>query len=100
MLLRRVIQHFRNQEWTAVAIDLVIVVVGVYIGIQAQSWSNERENLVIEERYLSDLRAELEQMMADGVITEDALVVVDGVVVQDDFVAPGNLLPAQFVGHE
>ena len=28
MFLRRVIGHFRQQEWTAIAIDFVIVVVG------------------------------------------------------------------------
>jgi len=33
MILRRVIQHVRKQEWTAIGIDLVIVVVGVYKGI-------------------------------------------------------------------
>ncbi len=30
MILRRVIGHFRRQEWTAIAIDFVIVVVGVF----------------------------------------------------------------------
>ena len=29
MILRRVIEHVRNQQWTAIGIDLVIVVVGV-----------------------------------------------------------------------
>ena len=29
MILRRVIQHVRKQEWTALAIDFVIVVIGV-----------------------------------------------------------------------
>ena len=34
MILRRVIQHVKKQEWTAIWIDLMIVVVGVFIGIQ------------------------------------------------------------------
>jgi hypothetical protein len=29
MILRRAIAHFRKQEWTAIAIDFVIVVAGV-----------------------------------------------------------------------
>ena len=33
MLLRRVMEHVRDQNWAAVAIDFVIVVVGVFIGI-------------------------------------------------------------------
>jgi len=37
MLLRRVIQHFRQQEWTAIGIDFLIVVVGVFMGIQVSN---------------------------------------------------------------
>ena len=33
MILRRVIEHVRKQEWTSIWIELVIVVVGVFIGI-------------------------------------------------------------------
>ena len=39
MLLRRFIEHVRKQEWTAIAIDFVIVVVGVFIGIQVANWN-------------------------------------------------------------
>ncbi len=65
MILRRVIQHVRNQEWTAIAIDLVIVVVGVYIGIQAQAWNAERENRNIENQYLLNLHDEILNMIDD-----------------------------------
>lgn len=39
MFLRRITQHVSQQNWTAVAIDFVIVVVGVFIGIQVSNWS-------------------------------------------------------------
>lgn len=42
MLLRRVIEHVRMQQWTAIAIDFVIVVVGVFIGIQVSNWNQAR----------------------------------------------------------
>ncbi len=62
MILRRVIDHVRRQEWTAIWIDLVIVVVGVFIGIQVSNWNAERENrrkaAVFTERLRDDLRAE------------------------------------------
>lgn len=41
MLLRRITQHVKAQNWFAVGIDFVIVVIGVYIGIQVSNW-NER----------------------------------------------------------
>ena len=43
MLLRRVISHVRKQEWTAIGIDFVIVVVGVVMGIQVSNWNEELE---------------------------------------------------------
>ena len=64
MILRRVIQHVKKQEWTAIWIDLVIVVVGVFIGIQVQQWSNERGERKLEyaylERILSDINLSIE----------------------------------------
>ena len=44
MILRRVIQHFRNQEWTAIGIDFVIVVFGVVIGILVANWNENRKS--------------------------------------------------------
>lgn len=39
MLQRRVTDHVRKQEWTAIAIDFVIVIVGVFVGIKAANWN-------------------------------------------------------------
>ncbi len=62
MLLRRVIEHVRKQEWTAIAIDFVIVV-GVFIGIQAANWNAMRADQSRARGYLerihSDLNADL-----------------------------------------
>ena len=41
MILRRVIEHFRKQEWTAVALDFVIVVLGVFVANQVTIWKDE-----------------------------------------------------------
>ncbi|MDQ7076858.1 MAG: hypothetical protein Q9M45_03310 [Robiginitomaculum sp.] len=42
MILRRVIKHFRHQEWTAIFLDFLIVVVGVFVGLQASNWNAAR----------------------------------------------------------
>ena len=34
MILRRVIEHVRDQSWTAIGIDFLIVVIGVVVGFQ------------------------------------------------------------------
>lgn len=64
MLLRRVIQHLRKQEWMAIAIDFVIVVVGVFIGLQVNEWSagqaaHRRGNDYVE-RLIRDLEEDIE----------------------------------------
>lgn len=51
MILRRVIAHFRKQEWTAIAIDFVIVVVGVFVGLQVSNWNAERQRSARSETY-------------------------------------------------
>jgi hypothetical protein len=60
MLLRRVTQHLRKQEWTAVVLDLVIVVVGVFIGIQVSNWNDARAAAVEERQLISRLSTEFE----------------------------------------
>lgn len=42
MILRRVMEHVNSQNWTAVALDFLIVVVGVFVGIQLGNWNDAR----------------------------------------------------------
>ena len=58
MILRRVIEHVQAQNWTAVALDFVIVVVGVFIGIQVANWNEERKSRVEEQAILLQLEEE------------------------------------------
>lgn len=44
MLLRRVTKHVKDQNWFAVGIDFIIVVVGVFIGIQVANWNDARSD--------------------------------------------------------
>ncbi|GJL92753.1 hypothetical protein [Hyphococcus sp.] len=59
MILRRVIAHFRKQEWTAIGLDFLIVVVGVFIGIQVANWNEARAENLRETLLLNELRAEI-----------------------------------------
>jgi len=59
VLLRRVIEHVKAQNWTAVALDFVIVVVGVFIGIQVSNWNDARGRAETERALLTELRAAL-----------------------------------------
>jgi hypothetical protein len=55
----RLATHLRQQDWAAVAIDLAIVVLGVFLGIQASNWNEERHNHRIANTYLDRIRRDL-----------------------------------------
>ena len=59
MILRRVIEHVKTQNWTAVALDFVIVVMGVFLGIQLGNWNEARAHRAAERAYLSQMRDEI-----------------------------------------
>lgn len=49
----------REQNWFAVAVDFLIVVVGVFLGIQAANWNESRKERVEEHRYYVQILADL-----------------------------------------
>ncbi len=62
MILRRVIKHFREQEWTAIFLDFLIVVFGVLIAFQITTWNESRQDLRDETILLEQLRADFAQI--------------------------------------
>lgn len=44
MLLRRVTENVKAQNWFAVVLDFLIVVTGVFIGLQVANWNDARAN--------------------------------------------------------
>ena len=64
MILRRVIAHVKAQNWLAVAIDFVIVVLGVFIGIQVSNWNADRQNAQLSQNYLERLENDVELELA------------------------------------
>lgn len=59
MLFRRLAEHVKAQNWTAVALDFVIVVVGVYIGLQVSNWNETRSENERIATQLASFRAEI-----------------------------------------
>ena len=64
MILRRIIQHLRKQEWTAIGIDFVIVVVGVFVGLQVSNLNEARANRGIVDRHLAEIVEDLDSHLA------------------------------------
>ena len=62
MILRRITKHVTDQNWIAVFIDFLIVVVGVYMGLQVQQWALEKDRQVDELAYLNRLHGEVVEL--------------------------------------
>ena len=60
-LLRRLAADLRQHHWTGVAIELAIVVLGVFIGLQAANWNEARRDRALERQYLERLREDFVQ---------------------------------------
>jgi len=59
MILRRLASAFRKQDWFTVMVEILIVVLGVFIGIQVANWNEARRDRQSEQEYLDRLRQEL-----------------------------------------
>lgn len=61
MRLRSLALRLRAHDWTAVAIEIVIVIVGVFIGLQVSNWNETRKESARGSEYLQRLHDELLQ---------------------------------------
>ena len=59
MILRRVAHNIRRQDWTAIGIELLIVILGVFLGFQVTDWAGERANRSTERRHLEEISEDL-----------------------------------------
>lgn len=55
----RIVEHLRNRDWWGVSIDLVILIVGVFLGIQAANWNEARKDRDAGKSYLKRIAADL-----------------------------------------
>lgn len=64
MILRRVMEHVKAQNWFAVAIDFVIVVLGVFVGLQVSNWNAARADRATAARHLTEIAEDLRSHLA------------------------------------
>ena len=59
MILRRLALRFHQQDWVAIGIELVVVVLGVFIGLQASNWNEELGTAAKARVFTARLKADL-----------------------------------------
>lgn len=59
MILKRLAEAMRELKWTTVVIELMIVVLGIFIGLQVDGWNEYRKDRIEEQVILTRLGAEI-----------------------------------------
>jgi hypothetical protein len=65
MILNRLARRLKEENWVAIAIEFLILVLGVWLGLQAQAWSNARSDQARERQLLADMLGDLKLNRAD-----------------------------------
>lgn len=77
MILRSVMKHVKEQNWFAVALDFLIVVIGILIAFQITSWNDGRSARQLESEYMilltTDLRT-IEGNLNEQLAQEQAII--------------------------
>ena len=60
MILRRFTKHVSDQNWFAVGLDVLVVITGIFLGMQVTEWNEDRKAIGKERYYVDRLIAELE----------------------------------------
>jgi len=91
MLLRRITQHVRDQNWFAVFVDFFIVIIGILIAFQVTEWDAEREKLISQEQIYERLVKDFEiiEQRSDRAV-EYMEYLLDSLIVLQDAVNRGK----------
>jgi hypothetical protein len=71
MGIRQLARQLRHHDWLGFTIEVVIVVVGVFIGLQVDNWNEERQAAARGREYLQRLAADLaDEAVATGRVAD------------------------------
>lgn len=64
MFVRRLTASFKEQHWMTIVIELVIVIIGVFVGNQVSNWNEARIEKRQTQQVLEQLRPELKSQLS------------------------------------
>lgn len=65
MLLKRLAQGIRSRDWFTVFVELMVLIVGVFLGLQVDDWNQRRLDRIEEQYYLDRLGRDLERSLSE-----------------------------------
>jgi hypothetical protein len=60
MILAKLAKALRQQNWSAVVIEIIVVVVGILFALQVDNWNENRRERNLEQIYLQRLTADIQ----------------------------------------
>jgi len=60
MIIGRMRKHLVQQDWIAITVDVVVVLVGILLAFQIERWADELRSRSLEQDYLYRLKQDLE----------------------------------------
>jgi len=60
MIIHRLASAIRHQNWSQIITEILIVVIGIFLGLQVTEWNETREDRIEEKVYLSRLIDDLD----------------------------------------
>ena len=66
MILQRISKALRQQDWFTVVIETLIVVFGVFMGLQVNNWNSQRINAAEERVMLVRLQSDFKAVLNDS----------------------------------
>jgi hypothetical protein len=63
MILQRLAKALRTQDWSTVLLELLIVVVGIFLGLQVDAWNTARQQSEEADYYVGRIVVELDDTL-------------------------------------
>lgn len=65
MILRRIATAIKTQDWFQVTVEILIVVIGIFLGLQVTDWNDGREAKADEDRFIGYMIADIENTITE-----------------------------------
>ncbi|MFT5453399.1 MAG: hypothetical protein ACI9N9_002908 [Enterobacterales bacterium] len=82
MILKRLAESFKNQNWFVVTVEILIVVIGIFIGLQVDDWNQSRKDDTQSQLFLEQLNLDIES---------DLLSIKDAIESHEMFIKHGKI---------
>ena len=60
MILRRIASSLKKHDWSSALLEVLIVVVGIFIGLQVDDWNQARKDRIDEQQFFERLHEDVQ----------------------------------------